>query len=181
LENNYTPFVEKLMEKEMKRRAESVGLLAVPQHLPEMSLDTVLITKKAKSSEVAVITIGRNSGENDDRNIDGDFYLAQDEIKMINQVSKAFHAEKKKVIVILNIGGVIETGSWKDKVDAILLAWQPGQEGGNSVANVISGKVNPSGKLTMTFPIDYNNHPFAANWLGTPKNSPEEVSYEGRR
>jgi beta-glucosidase len=178
LENNYTPFVEKLMEKEIKRRAESGGLLAVPQRLPELSLDTALIIKKAKSSEVAIITIGRNSGENDDRNIDEDFYLAQDEIKMINQVSKAFHLEKKKVIVILNIGGVIETASWKDKVDAILLAWQPGQEGGNSVADVISGKVNPSGKLTMTFPIDYNHHPSAANWLGTPKNSPKEVSYE---
>lgn len=178
LENNYAPFVEKLMEKEMKRREESGGLLAVPQRLQEMSLDTDLIIKKAKSSEVAVITIGRNSGENDDRNIDEDFYLAQDEIKMINQVSKAFHAENKKVIVILNIGGVIETSSWKDKVDAILLAWQPGQEGGNSVADVISGKVNPSGKLTMTFPIDYNHHPSAANWLGTPKNNPEEVSYE---
>ncbi len=178
LENNYTPFVEKLMEKEMKRREESGGLLAIPQRLPEMSLDTDLVIKKAKSSEVAVITIGRNSGENDDRNIDEDFYLAQDEIKMINQVSNAFHAENKKVIVILNIGGVIETGSWKDKVDAILLAWQPGQEGGNSVADVISGKVNPSGKLTMTFPIDYNHHPSAANWLGTPKNAPEEVSYK---
>lgn len=178
LENNYTPFVEKLMEKEIKRREESGGLLAVPQRLPEMALNTDLVIKKAKSSQVAVITIGRNSGENDDRNIDEDFYLAQDEIKMINQVSNAFHAEKKKVIVILNIGGVIETGSWKDKVDAILLAWQPGQEGGNSVADVISGKVNPSGKLTMTFPIDYNHHPSAANWLGTPKNSPEEVSYK---
>lgn len=178
LENDYMPFVEKLMEKEMKRREESGGLLAVPQRLPEMSLDTDLVTKKAISSEVAVITIGRNSGENDDRNIDEDFYLAQDEIKMINHVSKAFHAEKKKVIVILNIGGVIETSSWKDKVDAILLAWQPGQEGGNSVADVFSGKVNPSGKLTMTFPVDYNHHPSAANWLGTPKNSPKEVSYK---
>lgn len=178
LKKAYLPFVEKAMAQEMKRRQESGGLLAAPQRLTEMALDKNLVSEAAKSSEVAVITIGRNSGEHADRNVDQDFYLAQDEIKMINQVSQAFHAQNKKVIVILNIGGVIDTASWKDKVDAILLAWQPGQEGGNSVADVFSGKVNPSGKLTMTFPVDYNHDPTAANWIGTPKNDPEEVSYE---
>ena len=178
LKNAYVPYVEKEVAKEMKRRQENGGLLAVPQRLPEMALTNELVAEKAKSSEVAVITIGRNSGENEDRHINEDFYLAQDEVQLINIVSKSFHAENKKVIVILNIGGVIETASWKDKVDAILLAWQPGQEGGNSVADVFSGEVNPSGKLTMTFPIDYNHHPSAANWLGTPSHNPEEVSYK---
>lgn len=174
----YEPFVTEEVAKEMKRRKEHGGLLAVPQRMKEMPMDDELVTQKATSSEVAIITIGRNSGENEDRHINNDFYLGQDEIKMINQVSEAFHAAGKKVIVILNIGGVIETASWKDKVDAILLAWQPGQEGGNSVADVISGSQNPSGKLTMTFPIDYNHHPSAANWPGTPANDPAEVSYE---
>lgn len=178
LKKKYAPFVENQLEEEMRRREQSGGLLAAPQRLPEMALDLNTIKEKSKSSQVALITIGRNSGEHSDRDIDEDFYLAQDEVKMINQVSNAFHAENKKVIVILNIGGVIETASWKDKVDAILLAWQPGQEGGNSVADVFSGKVNPSGKLTMTFPVDYNHHPSAANWLGTPKNDPQEVFYE---
>jgi beta-glucosidase len=98
-----------------------------------------MVQNKAKTSELALITI-RNAGEGDDRKIDEDFNLAQDEINMINIVSQAFHAPRSGG---LNIGGVIETASWKDKVDAILLPWQPGQEGGNSVADVFR-KSNPS-------------------------------------
>ena len=177
LEKTYVPFVKAATEKEMKRRAAE-GLLAAVQRIPEMPLAKEMVTEKAASSEVAVITIGRNAGEQHDRKINNDFYLGQDEIKMINTVSDAFHAEGKKVIVILNIGGVIETASWKDKVDAVLLAWQPGQEGGNSVADVISGVKNPSGKLTMTFPMDYNNEPSAANFPGVPANDPKEVFYK---
>lgn len=178
LKTAYTPFVEDVMAKEMKRREENGGLLAVPQRLPEMPLDKAMVAQKAKADTAAIITIGRNSGENEDRHIDNDFYLGQDEIKMINTVADAFHAEGKKVIVILNIGGVIETLSWKDKVDGILLAWLPGQEGGNSVADVFSGKTNPSGKLTMTFPVSYNDHASASNWLGLPANNPKDVYYK---
>ncbi|MDN3595158.1 beta-glucosidase [Zunongwangia endophytica] len=178
LQNAYVPYVKEATAKEMKRRQEEGGILASVQRLPEMPLAKDMVAEKAASSEVAVITIGRNAGEQHDRKIDNDFYLGQDEIKMINTVSDAFHAEGKKVIVILNIGGVIETASWKDKVDAVLLAWQAGQEGGNSVADVFSGAKNPSGKLTMTFPMDYNNEPSAANFPGVPANNPKEVFYE---
>ena len=178
LKNIYGPYVDNEAKKEIARREKEGGILAFPKRMTELEFKADMLAATAKSSELAIITIGRNSGENTDRKIYDDFYLAQDEIQLINKVSKAFHDENKKVIVILNIGGAIETNSWKDKVDAILVAWQPGQEGGNSVADVFSGAVNPSGKLTMTLPIDYNNHPSAANWLGTPVGNPKDVSYE---
>lgn len=178
IQKSYEPFVNEAVAKEMKRREDNGGLLSDVQRIPEMSLDKMIAAEKANSSEVAVITIGRNAGEQHDRKIDNDFYLGTDEIKLINTVADAFHAVNKKVIVILNIGGVIETASWKDKVDAILLAWQAGQEGGNSVADVFSGLSNPSGKLTMTFPVDYHHHASATNFPGIPANNPTDVSYE---
>ncbi|KIA83973.1 glycoside hydrolase family 3 N-terminal domain-containing protein [Flavobacterium sp. AED] len=177
LEGLYKPFMATQKEIETKRR-EKEGLLATPKRLPELELNSEIVQNKANTSELALITIGRNAGEGDDRKVDEDFNLAQDEINLINTVSTAFHAQGKKVVVVLNIGGVIETASWKDKVDAILLPWQPGQEGGNSVADVFSGKVTPSGKLTMTFPVKYEDTPSAKNWIGTPAENPTSVTYE---
>ncbi|MGO4819498.1 glycoside hydrolase family 3 N-terminal domain-containing protein [Flavobacterium sp. W22_SRS_FP1] len=177
LEGLYKPFMIAQKEIETKRR-EKEGLLATPKRLQELELNLEIVTQKAKSSELALITIGRNAGEGDDRKVDEDFNLAQDEINLINTVSTAFHAQGKKVVVVLNIGGVIETASWKDKVDAILLPWQPGQEGGNSVADVFSGKVTPSGKLTMTFPVKYEDAAATKNWIGTPAENPTDVTYE---
>lgn len=177
LKDLYTPFTAKEKAAELEKRKKG-GILALPERLPELKLDKDLLAQKAQSSELAIITVGRNSGEGGDRKVDNDFNLAADEVELINNVSEAFHAKDKKVVVILNIGGVIETSSWKDKVDAILLSWQPGQEGGNSVADVFSGKTNPSGKLTMTFPVKYEDTPSAKNWLGMPAGNPKNVTYE---
>lgn len=178
IEGLYKPYVAEQKAKEMVRREKEGGLLATPKRILELELNKDLIVNKANSSELAVITIGRNAGEAADRNVDSDFNLAPDEVTLIDNVSNAFHAQGKKVVVILNIGGVIETASWKDKVDAILLPWQPGQEGGNSVADVFTGKVTPSGKLSMTFPVKYEDTPSAKNWIGTPAENPTSVNYE---
>ncbi|MGI9582979.1 glycoside hydrolase family 3 N-terminal domain-containing protein [Chryseobacterium sp. RRHN12] len=173
----YKPHAEKEAAAEKERRKVR-GILALPERLPEMKMDDALITKKAETSEIAFVTLGRNSGEGGDRVVNNDFNLAPEEIEMLDKISKAFHAKGKKVVAILNIGGVIETASWKDKVDAVLLAWQPGQEGGHSVADVISGKVNPSGKLTMTFPVNYVDHASAKNFPGEPSDNPADVTYK---
>lgn len=173
----YTPHAEKEVVAEKERR-QARGILALPERLPELKMDDAFIAKKAESSQIAFVTLGRNSGEGGDRVVNNDFNMADEEIQMLDKISKAFHAKGKKVIVILNIGGVIETASWKDKVDAILLAWQPGQEGGHSVADVVAGKINPSGKLTMTFPVKYTDTPSAKNFPGFPADNPKEVTYE---
>jgi beta-glucosidase len=178
LEGLYKPYAADQKAKEMERREKEGGLLATPKRLSELELSKEIIKNKANSSEIALITIGRNAGEGDDRNVDADFNLAADEVNLVNNVSEAFHAKGKKVVVVLNIGGVIETASWRDKVDAILLPWQPGQEGGNSVADVFSGKITPSGKLTMTFPVKYEDTPSFKNWIGTPAENPTSVTYE---
>ena len=134
--------------------------------IQEMVVADDAVVKAAKESSIAFIAIGRNAGEGNDRKVQDDYTLTQKEIDLIKSVSRAFHAQNKKVIVTLNIGGVIDVMQWRNDVDAILLAWQPGLEGGNAMADVISGKVNPSGKLASTFPTKYEDEVTAKNFPG---------------
>ena len=132
--------------------------------LAEIAIPTAAIENEARANDVAVVVLGRNAGEGADRKQIDDFELTNVERELLRDVSTAFHAAGKKVVVVLNIGGVIETASWKNMVDAIVLPWSPGQEGANAVADVLTGKVNPSGKLPMTFPVNFMDHPSSANF-----------------
>jgi beta-glucosidase len=133
---------------------------------PEYSIDKNVIDQHVRNSDVAIIYIGRNAGEGNDRKVKDDYEPTSRELALINNVTEAFHAQHKPVIVVLNIGGVIDVVPFRDKVDAILLAWQPGQEGGNAITDVLSGKVDPSGKLATTFPVKYEDEPSAKNFPG---------------
>ncbi|MBY0480229.1 MAG: glycoside hydrolase family 3 C-terminal domain-containing protein [Chitinophagaceae bacterium] len=151
---------------EPKQTDMLAAMMGAKKKAPEMPVDALLAEKMAKQSNIAFITIGRNSGEGSDRKIDNDFNLTDTEIKNIKLISEAFHAKAKKVVVLLNIGGVIETASWRNYPDAILLTWQPGLEAGNAIADLISGKNNPSGKLAVTFPVAYADVPSSKNFPG---------------
>lgn len=137
------------------------------QKYPEIGISPIAIDKEVASADAAIITIGRQAGEGIDRDIATEFNLVPEEQALIKDVCNAFHQAGKPVVVIINSGSVIETASWSGYPDAILCAWQPGMEGGNSVADLLIGKVNPSGKLTMTWPLAATDHPSTKGYPGT--------------
>lgn len=164
LVNYYKAFIEydkatKAIARDGSRRAWGGNV-----KYEEIPVAEAAIRNQAANDDAAVIVIGRNAGEGADRTLAGDFELSDVERDLVYNVSCLFHQAGKKVIVVLNVGGVIETASWKNLVDAIVLPWSPGQEGANAVADVISGKVNPSGKLPMTFPLAYFDNPSSLNF-----------------
>ena len=149
---------EAAIEEQAKKDPKNAMLLKfLPQPLPaEKLFSAEEIAKQAEAADIAVITLGRISGEFVDRKV-ADFNLSASERQLLQQVCDVYHKANKQVVVLLNIGGVIETASWKELPDAILCAWQAGQEGGNSVVDVLSGKQSPSGKFTMTWPVNFND------------------------
>lgn len=164
----YISYTSHLQAETAKRPKRSVmeELMSPAEPIVEYALSADQLAKAANSSDHAIISIGRNAGEGTDRNVEGNFNLKENEKALIKNVADVFHAKNKKVVVVLNIAGPIEIASWRNQVDAIVLAWQPGLEGGNAIADILSGKVNPSGKLATTFPFAYADEPTAKNFPG---------------
>lgn len=162
----------KSQNEELFVKPKGINAIFDPYNPPEITYTSNQINSISKNTDIAIITIGRNSGEGGDRVEIDDFELKNIEKEMIKNISSTYHAQDKKVVVVLNVGGVVETASWKNEVDGIILAWQGGQEGGNSVADIISGNVNPSGKLPMTFPVKVSDHASHKNFPleGAPMN-----------
>ncbi len=178
IDGNLKAAYEAYIPEQKKLLPVPTGRLAalLPKHLiPEMSLDDKVLEQSAKDNDIAIVTIGKTSGEFADRKLTDDFNLSAAEQEMLSKVSKAFHAKGKKVVVILNVCGVIETKSWVDKADAVVVAWLPGQEGGNSVADILTGKVSPSGRLPMTWPLSYADVPSKDDFPDTDNVSDEDL------
>lgn len=154
-----------LAKTNLRNNGSSSGILLGDPVISEMEVSREFIERMEPATDAAVFTLSRNAGEGGDRYaLDGDWTLTGQERQLIQTLADVYRAAGKKFVVVLNIGGVIETASWKHIPDAVLLAWTPGQEGGYAVADILCGKANPSGKLPMTFPMNYLDIPSSANF-----------------
>jgi beta-glucosidase len=172
LEKIYTQFIDSI-----KKSPDNSNDKFIVDFHSELPLSKTLIIQQVKNTDIAIITIGRNAGEGSDRSV-SDFSLSNIEKQLIQDVSEAFHAANKKVVVVLNIGGVIATSDWREYPDAILLTWQTGQEGANTLVDILKGKVDPSGKLPMSFPMAYSDVPSAKTFPGEPADNPINAVYK---
>jgi len=167
----YATFID-----ETRRKTPPRSPLSPPQRFPERSVSAAEIESAAQRADVAVVTIGRRSGEFADLSRELDFELQAGEREMLERLSRAFRERGKNVVVVLNIGSVMETVSWRGFADAILLAWQPGQEGGHAMADVLSGTIAPSGRLATTFPLRWEDVPSSKGFPGTTLLGPDPAA-----
>lgn len=138
-----------------------------PWSQKEMPLDEGLVKETAKSCETAIVIIGRTAGEEQDNKLEaGSYLLSDDEIEMLTVVREHF----KKVVLLLNVGNIIDmTDINRIAPDAVLYVWQGGMTGGKGTADVLTGKVSPSGKLPDTIASKASDYPSDANF-GREKN-----------
>lgn len=150
-----------------------------PRFYPDMLLDFDFVQQASQTNDCAIYIIGRSSGEDrENALIKGSFYLTDIESRNLEILSKNF----KKLVVILNIGSIIDM-SWIDKYDlnCVLIAWQGGMESGNAIADVLTGMVNPCGKLTDTIAINYHNYPSHTDFGNKKFNNYTEDIFVGYR
>ena len=192
LEKTYLDYIEKIKRENLvppyfdnpkMRKDNGIKGNQAPPHFKnrlvafskERSVSKNEIKKYEKKADIAIITLGRSAGENYEN---GYLPITKTELNLVKNVSEIFHTAGKKVVVVLNVAGVWETSSWRDNVDAILLAWLPGQEGGHAVADILKGAVNPSGKLPDSFPLKYEDVPSADTFPGVPPDDPYNSFYK---
>ena len=110
--------------------------------------------KELESASAVIVSVGFNS-KTEKENSDRTFSLPEGQDELIEYAA----AHNRKVIVVIYAGGAVDMSRWKDKVSAIVMGWYPGQEGGKAIANILAGKVNPSGKLPMSFESRLEDNP----------------------
>lgn len=155
------------------------GWGAEPWSQKEMPLDSELVKRVGESCETAIAIIGRTAGEEQDNYLgEGSYQLTDDERKMLDAVRSNF----RKMIVLLNVGNIIDM-SYIEKIspDSVLYVWQGGMTGGIGAADVLTGKVSPSGKLPDTIAYSVSDYPSDANFGGNDKNVYAEDIYVGYR
>lgn len=157
---------------------EGKGWGNVPWSQKEMKLEDSVV-QAAANSDIALVIIGRTAGEDqDNKNEPGSYLLTEEEEIMLEKVTNTF----KRTVVILNVGNIIDM-KWVDKYNpsSVLYVWQGGQEGGNGVVDVLTGKVNPCGKLTDTIARNIEDYPSTKNFGDKERNYYKEDIYLGYR
>ncbi len=152
-----------------------------PRFYPEMPLTKREVTLDKKEGDTAVVVIGRSSGEDRENALEkGSYYITNEEVDMLTAVT----GEYDKVVILLNIGCIMDL-TWMEKfgekISAVLLVWQGGMESGNAACDLLTGKVNPSGKLTATVARKYEYFPCSRDFGAKDFNNYTEDIYVGYR
>ena len=158
---------------------QGVGWGGEPWSQEEMPLSDELAAHSAEKSAAALCIIGRTAGEEQDQtDTEGSYRLTSIELDMLKTVRRHF----KKMTVLLNVGGIIDMSFVSEvKPDAVLYAWQGGMVGGLGTADVLTGVVSPSGKLTDTIAKNVSDYPSAAHFGNTEREFYCEDVYVGYR
>ncbi|MFN8380291.1 MAG: glycoside hydrolase family 3 C-terminal domain-containing protein [Anaerolineales bacterium] len=151
--------------KELQARAENSELTYAEGYPKDNSFRQEMIDQAvglAKSADVAILYIALPSFKESEGYDRRDLDLTDQQIALIKAVSKV----QPHTVVVLNNGAPVAMSAWIDDVDAVLESWMMGQAGGAAVADVLFGRVNPSGKLAETFPLKLSDTPSHLNWPG---------------